>query len=265
MEEIKNNTKFCYRCDSVKLESEFYKNQNRCKPCSSALGKENRRRDPEETKRRDLKNRLKNREKVRLWKKQNRERLYKESRAYFARDSEKWTNYKKDYRKKNREHLNNLTKRWVQENKEWILERDKLKAKNNPSIRLLKSLRARIRNLLAGTNKSKSTIKLLGCCRETFKQYLECFFAPGMSWDNYGLGPGKWHIGHIIHCSEFDLRLPEEQAKCFHYSNMRPEWEQDNLSKNDILPNGKRARNTPRIFKSEKGLKEVSEELNWIS
>lgn len=257
--------KFCYRCKSSKPESEFYKNQNRCKPCSSVLGKEIRRRNPEETKKKDLKHRLNSREKRRLWKRQNRERLYKESRAYFAKNKEKWTNYKKVYRKENKEHLNNLTKEWAQENREWIKERNKLREQSIPSIKLVKSLRARIRNLLTGTNKSKSTLKLLGCCRETFKQYLECFFAPGMSWDNYGLGPGKWHIGHVIHCSEFDLRLPKEQAKCFHYSNMRPEWGTENLSKNDITKDGRRARNTPRIFRSEDGLEEVSQELNWIS
>ena len=45
--------------------------------------------------------------------------------------------------------------------------------------------------------------------------------------DNYG----KWHIDHIIECHRFDLTKPEEQRKCFHYSNQRPLWAIDNLSR----------------------------------
>jgi len=50
-----------------------------------------------------------------------------------------------------------------------------------------------------------------------------------MSWLNYGIG--GWEIDHIKPCCHFDLSKPEEQEKCFHYSNLRPLWATENRSK----------------------------------
>lgn len=52
-----------------------------------------------------------------------------------------------------------------------------------------------------------------------------------MSWDNYGRGGRKWQIDHIKPCAYFDLTKPEDQRKCFHYSNLQPLWQKDNLEK----------------------------------
>lgn len=90
--------------------------------------------------------------------------------------------------------------------------------------------------------KAVTTIKLLGCDIETIRKYLESKFQDGMSWENHGKGSGKWNIDHIIPCAAFDLTKEEEQRKCFHYSNLQPLWEIDNLIKSDKLPNGEKAR-----------------------
>ena len=62
---------------------------------------------------------------------------------------------------------------------------------------------------------------------ESYKKYLEAKFQNGMDWTNYG----EWHIDHIIPCAKFNLTNPEEQKKCFHYTNTQPLWAKDNLSK----------------------------------
>ncbi|MDC3282434.1 hypothetical protein OAV46_05350, partial [Euryarchaeota archaeon] len=61
------------------------------------------------------------------------------------------------------------------------------------------------------------------------------FFDTGMSWNNHG----EWHIDHTKPCSSFDLRNEDEQRQCFHYSNLRPMWANENLSKGDSFDGDK--------------------------
>lgn len=52
-----------------------------------------------------------------------------------------------------------------------------------------------------------------------------------MSWENRG--NFGWHVDHIKPCASFDLTKPEEQAKCFHYTNLQPLWARENIAKGD--------------------------------
>jgi hypothetical protein len=82
---------------------------------------------------------------------------------------------------------------------------------------------------LKGICKSARTMKLVGCSIEELKNYLKKQFVAGMSWKNHG----KWHVDHIRPCITFDLSKPNEQRKCFHYTNLQPLWAIDNLEKKD--------------------------------
>jgi len=93
--------------------------------------------------------------------------------------------------------------------------------------KITKGLRSRIREALKGKSKSQHTLGLLDCSIKQLKQHLENLFKPGMTWNNYG----NWHIDHIKPCALFDLSKPEEQRKCFHYTNLQPLWATDNLKK----------------------------------
>ena len=42
-------------------------------------------------------------------------------------------------------------------------------------------------------------------------------------------------IDHIIPCKTFDMSDPEQQRKCFHYTNLQPLWQYENLSKGYTL------------------------------
>ena len=102
--------------------------------------------------------------------------------------------------------------------------------KSNPSLYLIKIYRSRTYLALKkGFYKSNKTINFLGCSPTFLKTYIESQFKDGMSWGNYG----QWHIDHIKPCASFDLSKPEEQRKCFHYTNLQPLWAKDNLSKGD--------------------------------
>ena len=71
-------------------------------------------------------------------------------------------------------------------------------------------------------------MEYINCTVKYLHEFLEFRFTDGMSWDNYGK---KWHIDHIIPCASFDLKCPEQQKKCFHYTNLQPLWAKDNQEK----------------------------------
>lgn len=99
----------------------------------------------------------------------------------------------------------------------------------DPLFRITRCLRTRICAAVkrVGSAKSVKTATLIGCSVVGFKAYLEARFQKGMSWENYG----EWHIDHIRPCASFDLMDPEQQAICFHYTNLQPLWAVDNLRK----------------------------------
>ena len=109
----------------------------------------------------------------------------------------------------------------------------KIRRKRDVGFRIEDSLRARVKNAIKRNSKSGSTKNLIGCDSQTLKSHLESKFTTGMTWENYGLH--GWHIDHIRPCASFDLSIPEEQRKCFHYTNLQPLWAVDNLSKSDRL------------------------------
>ena len=102
------------------------------------------------------------------------------------------------------------------------------KSKNDPMFRVITNLRIRIWQVLVRNSKSAKTMILLGCTVEFFKEHLEKQFDEKMSWENYGK---YWHVDHIKPCASFDLTKPEEQKKCFHWTNLQPLEGRENESK----------------------------------
>lgn len=147
------------------------------------------------------KNYLENKEEVLIknseWRKSNWDKVYNQRKesGYCKRSRKKW------YHKKGKFNIN-----WV------ISER----------------IRHRIRNVLNGKVKSKSTLELLGCSIDDLKNHLQSKFYANMSWQNYGT---YWHIDHIRPCASFNLENEEEQKICFHYSNLQPLTAKENLIK----------------------------------
>jgi hypothetical protein len=116
------------------------------------------------------------------------------------------------------------------------VEIEKLRTLHKLKMQIVKRLRTSlcdaIRNYRA--KKSDATHKLLGCSFEYFFKYLEGKFEAGMHWGNHGRstkGIKRWQIDHIKPISAFNILDPDEQKKCFHYSNLQPLWWEENIKK----------------------------------
>jgi len=103
-----------------------------------------------------------------------------------------------------------------------------MKKKNeNPVYKLKYDISSLIRVYFRRKNvkKENRTNEILGCSLEYFFNYIESKFVDGMNWGNRD----KWHLDHIV-----PIRIAkseEEVIKLNHYSNFRPIWAEDNLSK----------------------------------
>jgi hypothetical protein len=161
-------------------------------------------------------------------------------KKYYLKNKDKMNenskNWKKNNKERNREHNRKNLKIRYYKNRKKIIERnveyERKKLKTDINFILRKRLRARLKAALKGKSRSKSTMELLGVPHIDFlKTWLECKFKEGMTWENRHL----WHIDHVLPCSSFDLTKAEEQAKCFHYTNLQPLWASENLSKGNRI------------------------------
>lgn len=233
--------KKCNFCFEEKDELEFYTyNKTQCKTCLRAKTRKNVKNNPEKKKEQDKQYKINNREKVReysrKWKRNNQDKIKLsrirdkdlkkiQDRNYYERKKNQLLKKNSEYRKKNRKILN---------------QKQNERRKTDPAFRMRQLLSKRIVKVLNGISKSAGTMELIGCSIPELFTHLEKQFQPGMTFDNYG--KGGWQTDHKIPCSFFNLLDPEEQKKCFHYSNLQPMWEMDNWKKNDLLPDGTRAR-----------------------
>lgn len=204
----KMKIKICSKCKKELTVNNFYKDRTRkdgllylCKKCTKIRNK--------------IFNNL-HKEEAKKWRKNHKEEMKIYKKDYYLKNRIKLLEQKKEYYGKHKQKI--ISK---------VIKYSKNRRKTDINYRLTKRLRTRIWFALRGICKSKSTMKLIGCSIEFLREHLEKQFIKGMSWNNYG----KWHIDHIIPCASFDLTKPEEQRKCFHYTNLQPLWAEENLSK----------------------------------
>lgn len=149
----------------------------------------------------------------------------------------------KEYYDANRERLLEQKRGYYKANKDAIIAAhnayQKRRGATDPEWRIVKNCYSRISELMRGTTKSAKTMDLIGCTRRRLRAHLESQFQPGMSWENYGRA--GWHIDHKTPCAAFNLMDPEEQKKCFHWTNLQPMWASANFKKSNTLPDGTRA------------------------
>lgn len=210
------------------------------------------------------------RERTKLWYVANKEHALAYKAAYYSKPEniEHKKNYSRNYYQQNKERHRQQGKEWrsanpdrvraisrrqretphYQENKiqwgrAWRREHKDhsnsyqrqvyaQKYRSDPSYRLRRVVRQRIRNFISSDGTSK-TLQLLGCSLQNYRKYLEARFLPGMTWDNHTYN--GWHIDHIKPISQFDLSNPQQLKDAFHYTNTQPLWYVDNIRKSNKL------------------------------
>jgi len=152
----------------------------------------------------------------------------------------------KRYRQENKKLISEKQRESYQNNKEhyvkkWKIYRQKNKKRSNEMSLIYQTNRRKvdklykligdIRSLILisfkkqGFSKRSKTFEILGCSSVEFKLHLENQFRDGMNWNNHG----EWHIDHITPISH--AKSEEDIYKLNHYSNFQPLWAKDNLSK----------------------------------
>jgi hypothetical protein len=140
-----------------------------------------------------------------------------------------------------------LEMKWVRKNdNHWARHPDVVawsanaRRKKDPSFRMMHDLRCRLRFYIRNGKHKEHMNRLIGCSHSELKAHIAKHFKKGMTWNNQGRH--GWHIDHVKPCTAFDLLDPHQQAQCFHFSNLQPLWESDNIRKSDKLKDGRRAR-----------------------
>lgn len=192
------NFKKCTKCGEEKNVTDFYKDKgvksgigSRCKDCVKKCSRESQ-----------LKNSSQRKEYLKEYSLKNKDRLTSNRRKYVEKHRGKFRNYHREYQVKSRK-VDNIKK-----------------IKHN--------VRNRLWSAFDNNNwKKDGSQKLIGCDYNFVINYLESMFDDKMTWDNYGLY--GWHIDHIIPLNT--AKTKEEMEKLCHYTNLRPMWAKENLSR----------------------------------
>jgi hypothetical protein len=157
-------------------------------------------------------------EKVREYQSKNPDVVKRCNSNYYAKHSNKLKEYQVEYSKANRNKINARSRRYVQQ-----------RIKTDLQFRITHVLRSRLCAAIKGRKPVQQTMDLVGISFTELISYLEGRFQHGMSWANYGFR--GWHVDHIAPIASFDLTDPDQQRRCFHYTNLQPLWWKDNLRK----------------------------------
>jgi len=197
----------CAICGEIKLLKEFHKQtkgragfNSKCKECASKTGKEFRKNNP------------------------------KKARTYYLKRLE----YLKEYRRVHKKEIKKKREKY----KEKRNEGERMKRRNDPMCRLNCNISSVMRYSLKNGQKNKKHWEdLVGYTAQDLKIHLEKQFLPGMTWENYGKGDGKWQVDHIILLYWFVFKTPKDKGfkKAWALENLRPMWGRDNQLKNNKL------------------------------
>ena len=214
--------KVCNKCEREISLSEFHKDKTHrdgyhsvCKKCKEIYRINNKEHIDDKNKLNYIKNRL---------------IIIEKTKTYYVNNKEVKKEYNKNYCKLKAKNNKIRKSKYYQNNKQVIGVKNRLYEKNKIKtdivFKLKKNIGTAIRNSIKqkGYIKESRTFEILDCSFEYFKQHIESFWEPWMSWDNYGKYNGVegygWDIDHIIPLAT--AKTEEDVIRLNHYTNLQP-------------------------------------------
>lgn len=218
-------TKVCKDCREEKELVEFPKHKqmkdghlNQCRICKNKYLKKYSE---------DNKDRLL--EKAKIYYENNREIIKERVRNHWNENVSEINQKRRERYTDDEEYRNRRLRECTTSNAKCRPERRKKAKEQKSAAYYLELCRKRMWHAFNGRGaKSDKTKALLGCDGVFLKKYLENTKVPGKDYSNA-------HIDHIIPCSSFDMSDPEQQKKCFHYTNLQLLPAHENLTKSNKI------------------------------
>lgn len=166
-------------------------------------------------------------ERMKKWREDNKDRLSGYEKEYYSKNAEKKREYARKWREANPEKVRQQRIERSEKRKEYCARYMRERRARDPLYAVSCRIRARITSVFKyqGFRKSEKTEKILGCDWDTLKSHIERQFIKGMTWENRS----EWHIDHIVPLAS--AKTEEDLIALNHYTNLRPLWAEDNLSK----------------------------------
>lgn len=170
------------------------------------------------------------------WREENPEKEREYATRFKAANPDKVKAANTAWREANRDKAIEASMRWRAENLGAYRDRQReyqaSRREADDDFRFTNAVRSLIGGALrrGGASKSASSESLLGCTLEEFRAHIAGQFVDGMTWANYG----DWHLDHVQPCASFDLTTEEGRLACMHWSNWRPLWASENISKGSL-------------------------------
>jgi len=250
--------KFCKKCNTGKLPSEFNKSNSSkdglnfyCKTCLREYREKNkqkainyRKENKEKIAKKSKEYRKLNKEKRSLqrkeWSLSNKEREREYAKAHREENKEKLIEYfklySKDYYKNNSELLKNRSREYYKNNKTKCSSRNmeyrKKRIKTDPKFRLNRIISCAINTSLNGSKKGRRWESLVGYTINDLVKRLKSTLPPEYAWENYVSG-SDLHIDHIVPISAHNFKTTDDNdfKRCWALDNLRLLTAQENLSK----------------------------------
>jgi hypothetical protein len=159
---------------------------------------------------------------------QNTETVERKAKHY-QNNKEKYLSRAKKRYEENRQELIEKACDYQKANLRKILKQRKSRMVDDDLYAIKERVRCLIKESIKKMNFSKNskTSEILGCSKNEFKAHIEKQFLKGMTWGNRN----EWHLDHIVPIST--AKNQEDVIRLNHFTNLRPLWSKDNLSKSN--------------------------------